>query len=387
MRIIHLLTILICVFIFSCSNELDDKTAAVIEEDILIIEDSSVPKGITDFLDNSTIVLFGETHYVQEHQEFIVRLLPELSERGYKIIYQELFHCFTWMVEDYINGDINELPEFLHFFDDTLIRGLKSFNETVPEGARIELRYMDVNHWKSNFSRSIEEMEKIIGPSSLFDKLKNTIPDEADYLTNLISANNLMINDKQKYQNELGVKWYDRILEMIGIEIKSHNHRTIRNNGEREKVMAEIITLGINESLSSKHLINTGMFHAQKEIFMGQKIDRLRQLLDKEFTNLNSLVFIGMRGKYKNAFDSNDKITFDLTDDASSNSMINLIDKISENHMSFLPLKNDVFNDDVEINYTPETKVNAPIGQQFDAIITYPEIGVLESMDVYDYRK
>ena len=375
------------ILFISCSEELDDKIVSIIEDDIQLIDNPTDSKGISDLLNENDIVLFGETHYVQEHQEYIVGLLPELSNQSYNIIYQELFHCFTWIIEDYINGEIDELPELIHYFDDTLIRGLKAFNESVPVDAQIKLRYMDVNHWTSNFLRSIEEMEKIIGPISILSNLKNTIPDETDYLSNLISINSLLNNEKQKYQDELGVKWYNRILEMVDIEIKSYNFRTIRNDAQREEIMAEIISLGANESPGRKQLINTGMFHAQKEVFMGVKINRLRQLLDKEFNSVYSLVFIGMRGLYKNTFDGTKKIGFDLAEDVSSNNVIKLIDNIAGNKLSFLPLNNDVFTDEIEISYTPRTKVNAPIGRQFDAIITYPAIKVLESMDVYDYRK
>jgi hypothetical protein len=55
--------------------------------------------------------------------------------------------------------------------------------------------------------------------------------------------------------------------------------------------------------------------------------------------------------------------------------------------MSYLPLQDPVFsNRNITMSYDYGTAIQAPLGSQFDGLITYPIIQTLESMELYDYR-
>lgn len=385
---IKYLLILTLIFI-SCGKEIDvEELKSIVEENILVFQESDELSDLTNIFENNEVVIFGETHYVQEHQDFIIDLLPDLSSSGYRVVYQELFHCFNWIVEDYINGKREDLPEFLLYFDATLIDGIKAFNNTVADEFKIGFRYMDVNHWKSNFTRSIEEIEKTIGPQSFFNDIKNVAVDTRDYTTTLQNTIGLLSQNENEFKSELGDRWYERIFEMIEVEIMSSNFRTERNSSSREKFMFDQIVSGLEDDSGNKVIINTGMFHGQKQTYMGENIMRIGQLLDASSWNVYSIAFIGVKGETKPSFDATENNLFDLVENASDENLIRIIDDISGKTISFLSLQNEVFiSEKVKVSYTSSTKIEATIGLQFDAIISYPAISTLQSMDIYDWRK
>ncbi len=375
------------IILTSCGKENTGELRAVVEKEIVVFEGKSFPTELGNLFSTNDIMIFGETHYVQEHQQYIVDILPELSARGYKVIFQELFNSFNWMIEDYLNGNIEELPEPLLYFDETLIDGIKSFNETVAEAARISLVYMDVNQWTDNFSRSVEEMTNIIGDVEILTEIQALDPRSENYEVSLINFNNSMVNDKETYINQLGEIWYQRLEVMIKAELKSYRYRNNGSDVDREEFMKESIISYTEENPSNKVLINTGMFHGQKKTLMGNDIPRLGQLLANGPLKISSIAFIGLRGQSKDRFNDTQKEEFDLVDKASDNDLVKIIDETASQRISYLPLTDDQFNMETTISYTRGNTIKAPIGQQFDVIITYPEISVLNSMDIYDWRK
>lgn len=356
-----------------------------IEDSIVVFEKNTFPSQLSDILSDNKLVIFGETHYVQEHQEFIVSILPYLSFQGYTVIFQELFHGFNWMVEDYINGELNNLPEVILYFDATLIEGIKAFNATVDEDQKISLIYMDMNHWQSNFLKSVEEIEKNLGPVELFSNIKNVNPNKAkDQLEEILV---LMKDQEARYKLEFGLRWYQRIIDMIEAEILSVDYRNQRNGSDREQFMVNNITSFLETHPGQKGMINTGMFHGQKKTYMGEPIKRLGQILKDQNLSMFSIAFIGLKGTTKSTFDATEKISFDLIQNASNDDIILILDELSSPNLSFLPLRHQSYEKDVTISFTSQTTISAPIGQQFDGIITYPEISILKSMDIYDWRK
>ncbi len=384
-----ILSFIITIVCFSCEEEKIGKSevSEVIKNEIVIFEKGNIPILLEEYLAENDITIFGETHYVQQHQEFISLLLPELSALGYRVILDEQFHCFNWMIEDYINDDIEELPEFLLYFNEAIIESIKDFNRSVEESSRFQLAYMDVNHWKSNFIRCIEEIENIIGTQNVFVPVKNAQVDSESYRDNLQLLMSQLESDSIKYTSLWGTKWYKRLSQIIPVEILSSEFRTTQNRELRESVMYHNITKVIRDNNSSKFLINTGMFHGQKNVYMGENLNRIGKRLTANFAKTFSMAFIGMRGERKQSFTDENNILFNLSQSTSADDIVHQIYELAPNEMLLLPLDNNIFTDEnIKITYIQGTTVNAPIGKQFDAIIVYPEISTLESMSTYNWQ-
>ena len=388
-----LIYLVISTVVLSCSTEDDvisDELRQLIQDDISLFENSAdTPGGLNDLYESNRVLVFGETHYVQEHQDFIISQLPALSDAGYRTIFQESFHCFTWMLEDYISGEISELPEFLLYFDNTLIEGIKNYNAAVHDSLKFELIYMDVNHWDTNFVICLDEIELILGGQDIFVDIKNISTDSEDYIQELQRMKAEIESNLNSFTNLWGEKWLDRILEIISFEIESVEYRLNRSDTYRESLMSENIlnVMSLAENTNEKFLVNTGSYHAQLITYMGVDIDRLARRLKEEENKTSSIAFIGIRGERKEHFYDETNKSFDLIDESSSDNILNEIDRLASNNMSYLSLSNNIFSEQkIKIRYVSGVSINEPIGTQFDAIITYPSITTLQSMDIYDWN-
>lgn len=264
---------------------------------------------------------FGETYYVQEHQAFVVSQLEELSKAGYRIIFQESFYSFNWMIEDYINGELDELPEFILYFDELLINGIKSFNSTVPEAERIQLVYMDLNLWTTNFSRNVTEIEKILGQQKLLSEVSGFSSNSMLAQTELIELIDTLGQSGQQYIDQWGEKWYQRIMDILRIELTSIAFRTDRSDRLREATMFENIQTTMNQNPNLKCVVNTGFNHAQKMTHFGRVTETITTKLDNVYNGVSSIIFIGLEGERKGRFDGAG-FTFDLISNADTDDMV-----------------------------------------------------------------
>ena len=372
----------------SCNDDelvlFDEELKQVISDELVLFDTNATPEELQDLYQQSDLLLFGEKHYVQEHHEFILSQLEELSNAGYTIIHQELFHCFSWMIEDYLSGEIEELPEFILYFDAALIKGVKQFNETVENSRKFNIVYIDVNHWSSNFTKCIHEIEKVIGQQGIFSAIKNNTPDTETYAINLDEIKALLESHSETYISEWGSKWHKRVYEVVLGEIASSEYRMNKSNEWREAVMFQNIESSLNAYPNTKHLVNVGSFHAQKQVYMGSPLERIGKRLDENYPNTSSIVFVGMKGETKSNFAQQTNETFDLAN-AGADDMIREVYEQSQDRHVFLPLSNRRFiNTPVKISYSSKTTITAPIGYQFDALITFPEVSTFESMNTYE---
>ncbi|MCP4179850.1 MAG: hypothetical protein GY756_18980, partial [bacterium] len=147
----------------------------VVNKCIVKCHDNKIPSELNKVIKSHKIIILGETHYVQEHQEFIIELLKELQKGKENIVFiQENPNAFNWMLEDYLNGKIDSLPTNIRFFDNYLFENIKAINSGQTK--QIGFVYMDVNHGKS-FLASLLESEKIIGNQPEFDEVKDALFD------------------------------------------------------------------------------------------------------------------------------------------------------------------------------------------------------------------
>ena len=386
----NLALLIILIATFSCNKEepiLDGQLKEIIGNELVTFSEKETPTTLQQLYDDSKILIFGESHYVQEHHEFIVSQLQALHDAGYRVIFDELFHCFSWMANDYVKGEIDELPEFILFFHAEILEGIRAFNSTLPDAEKFELRYMDVNHWNSNFVACIEEIEKILGEQAVFESIKVARPDRPIYKTEMANLKTEIESNPAEYISQWGQKWYDRIVEIVEVESESAEFRNTDDDPLREGVMVKNIMRDIEKSGNKKALVNTGSSHAQKEIFIGDNIDRIGNLLFAEESKTNSIVFFGIKGKKKFKFFEVVHVSFDLSQEVTEDDAMKEMIDLAAGNLFFMPLSNPRFsNTDIKISYRPGRTVIKPIGKQYDAIIAYPEVSVLKSMDVYDWE-
>ncbi|NIV16116.1 MAG: hypothetical protein GWN62_34125 [Aliifodinibius sp.] len=376
---------------FNCEHstevvETRDLESAV-RENLIIHNGEEIPRQLVDIAEQKRILILGETHYIQEHQEFVSKLLQRLHAEGYRIFLIETFHAFSWMVADYVFGEIDYLPDHIRFFDNYWLEAIRNFNANLEDTEKIKFFYMDVNHWRDNFISSLLEIEKILGGQPLFDGIKSRQIDSPNYKSALLTLSNTISQNAAMYKTEWGNKWYERINEMIDVEIKSSNFRTSRDDNLREATMFDIIQSRIPENRNIKVAINCGSHHAQKNGLMGPKIKWITPYLNEIYPDdIYSIAFIGIKGERKSSFSDPNVIEFNLIRETSNNDLIRIIGVEAGPNMATLPLESSVFNKNVRVTYVSGSTFHLSPASQFDALITYPRVSILNSMSAHDYN-
>ncbi len=383
-----ILTLCLAVLAACGSDELDQELQTLLSEEIILLESNQSDPTLEELYQNSEITIYGEKHYMQEQQNFIIDQLGSLNDAGYRIIVQELFYSFNWTVEDYINGDLEVLPEFLLYFDETLIEGIKTFNATVPDNQKFQLKYMDMNHWNSNLLTNLNEIEKILGEQDVFESIQDALPGSSNYDDSLDALKSSIDSNQAEYLAAWGEKWYDRIVDVVDFEILCLAWRDNGKNKEkREQTMFDHVKKFREINPNKKILINTGSYHAQKETYSGTDIPTLAKRLIQEYEGVSCLAFVGIRGESKSGFDNQQIVNFDLTKSTDGDNLIQEIDAAAGNRIGFLPFSNSYFQtQETKMSYSSGHQVIAPLGKQYDGVISYPNISVLESMSKYDYN-
>lgn len=345
--------------------------------------EGAIPQGIEDLLTTSSTLVLGETHYVQQHQDFIGDLLPVAHAKGYRVVYDELFHCFSWLVEDYVTWKRDEIPEFLRYLNETTLQAIRSFNKDKVDSEMILLKYMDMNHWQDNMQVCIDELEKILGPVPVFSILQGIAVDSPAYLTALQDLDQEIQFNPEQYREAWGDKWYDRIVDIVSMEIVSTTFRTERDNVLREDMMMNNMAADIESS--TKVLVNTGMYHAQKHVLLGEDIQRIAAQIVAMDASSRSVAFVALKGERRNSFNST-TINFDLTNQMTDNDLVRHLHLHTVPDRGFLMLSDATFaQQNIRATFTPGSTVFGPVGSMFDAIVLYPEVTVLESMTSFSF--
>lgn len=337
----------------------------VIDDKGVIFSKDNFPKELIEILNTKKVVVLGEyRHYSQEHQEFLSGLVKELHQFGFHQVLQELLHAHSWLAEDYVIGEIDSLPEVIKYFDFEYLEQIRNFNKDLPENERVIVKYVDMNHWEEAFIDSIKLMESVVDTHGLFDDLKDLDPKSDKYyeeLTNLKS-------NLQTYRKKLTDKWYERMEEMIEVEMKSFKLRAVEYDPAlREEIIIDLCKKHLSEKNLS--ILNFGSDHARKKRL--DEPDEDYQLLGEFITeNYNSyhIGFIGIKGEIKHTFRDLEIVKFNLLKEEKEGKLFRIIGEKQGNSNMFLPLDGPVFKDEFK---------------EFDAYISYPEISVVKSMEKF----
>lgn len=339
-------------------------------------------------------VLLGESHYVREHQEFLVSLLESTADRGFTLLLAEGMHAYGWIVEDYVLGLSDELPRPVRFFENELIEGIRRLNRELPPDRRIGVSYFDMNHWRDVFIDSLRRAETALdrGPEPLFAEFLSFPPEE--WVGGRYSlALETLASELESRERELsdgsvwGERWYERIRELVEVERRSLPLRNRMDDREREAIIIELCLRRIAEH-QGRTYINTGMYHAQKERFMGTRVTRLGEALagspEAPAGKVFSVAFIALTGDRKHNFADRGSYRADIPGTSRENDLVRILAMEAGNRMAFLPLEDPLFaSSRIRVTYGMNDTHVLPPARQFDAYVTYPRVTLPPSMSEF----
>ncbi len=365
---------------------IDAELSALISTELTELGTDNSSPNLIRLYENSDVLVYGESHYVQEFQDFYISQLEYLSLAGYRTIHNELFHCFSWMVNDYVNGRRDSLPEFLLYFDETNLNGIRMFNENVPDSLKFSYKYFDLNHWESNLIRCIDEIEEIIGVQNLFSDIKSSDTNSESYRTDLVSLEENLLNQMNSLISNWGEEWYNRIVEIVSVEKQSLEFRNNGSDELREELMFQNVRNDIQNIDNGKDLVVTGLRHASLSSIDNNGFIPLGLRMKNTNQNISSLFFTAFKGIRKQRFFDSQNLSFNLIESADQDDMIIEIHKQNNLGINLLSLDDNYFKENTIKMSSIGGIYNTQIGHHFDGIIVIPEVTVLNSMSVYDWN-
>ena len=366
-----------------------DALRAIVDRDAVWFDASSVPEPLSAAgLAGARVLLLGETHYVQEHQDFLVRLLPSLHAAGFRVLMQEDMHIAAWTGEEYVMQRSDELPREEAALNQTLLEGLRAFNAPLAEADRIHYAGFDMNHWRI-FSAFARRFQDRFGPVPELDSLLATTPDSAEYEAALAQLPAKLGADEASLTATLGAARYAQLQGLVEVETRSLPLRRAMDGAVREHIIEDLVAAVLAEASPAAVAINTGAFHAQKERWSGPEHEpfgawlvRTPEQYGGDPAALRSVAFLGAKGETQAHFYDTTTTHFDVTVDASEDDLARILAEQAAGRYAWLPFSDAMFaNQGIAITWG-DAPVVTPPAAQYDALVQYPEVSVLRSLSL-----
>lgn len=360
----------------------------VAREAILFDHSTEVPRELVDTLADRRVILLGETHYVQEHQEFVLELLKELHPRGLRFFAQEMSHAAGWTVDDYVRWRRDDYAPQVRILDEYWIEGLRRFNRDLPDEERISFRYIDMNHDESRLHYTLQMMAHESDTVAIIAcTLLVTRPGTPEYVNALHELWGLVREQEELLEEKIGALWYGRLREALEIEVRSVPIRREWDNAAREEIMIELTRRILAEAQQRDAMtaLNVGMYHAQKRRYMGTRQEWLGEYLARhpDLTGgeegLYALAFYGMTGESLRTFQDREPRQVPPARERRESNLSRAIAEVAGEAAVFLDLSHPLFMRRMPIAYT-HSPLRAVPARQFDGYLVFPEISILQSL-------
>jgi len=392
-RIIRILTIVIILSVIlaggyflwdQLSRVSKTDLVQIVQRDSMAFNAGSIPDEAVDRLASNRVVIVGEFHFLHEHRELIAELVRELHARGFRQYLFEWTQAADWLIADYVN-DGGLMPEWTppHDIGGEVITAIRDLNRTLPESERIEVHAIDIH--LSDYGGTdgwvlilglVAQYLPDQGPINAF--LEGDHETFESHRSLLVSLQNELQEERSDLIASWGDYWYDTVVEMVEVEIKSIPVRAIRESDYDESVRLreETIKWLADRRISGNPggtLINFGNTHAQKEGLWGtDDIEWLGDyLVHKSPMAKGSTFALWVAASRIVSVPGSGNPDFDLSGSPQNELLFAMAQTSSEQNI-FLPLDDPLLNTGrVPINFMGDIFVGAP-KQLYDAILLLP---------------
>lgn len=381
----------------------------VLSEQAVFSEPAELAPELVNALSGRRVILLGETHYVQEHHEFLGSFFRATHAQGLRYFVQEMSHASGWAVDDYVRGLRSDYPDSVKPLDAYWIGALREFNTGLVPEERIRVRYNDMNHNELAFRISLQMMSRetalaasVAGaavkavlaadPTTAADSIPaDSIPADPWYEPALHELGRVIEQNGARLRSEIGTEWYERLSGTLAVELRTLPLRDNWDVATRERLMIDLTVkvmqeAGTDRSDGATVAVNTGMFHAQRRRYMGTRQQWLGEYLaaNPELyggpEGLYSLAVFGFTGEMLRRFTDREARQVPHPTTRSQYTLSRrLYEQSPPGKMVFLPLQDPVFERRMRLAFSYSELTGRP-GRQFDAYLVHPQISVLESL-------
>jgi len=348
--------------------------------------DGGVPEVLVETLADTSVLLLGETHYVDSHQAFMVALMARLAPTGFRSIVHEGVAASSWIVEDYVSGRLERLPAFVAELDGPWLEGLRALNATLPESDRVTVGYFDMNHASDDFSLSLEIAIVAVGKergleasaalAGLRDGSLGPQAKDGSYAKDRLES--FRAGLPGLLPAGLGEAWLARLDDLTAYELRSAPIRAAWSDEARERLILDRCLAFLDRARAGggRLVINAGMNHTQKTMVLnGPKSDNLRRLLDARPDTSGRVLSVAaapIRGYGLARYYDATGFAYDLrASGPESNILVAMADRAGDRN-AYLDLSGPLAGQRVRfVNRFGTSHTFVPY-DVFDALITYP---------------
>jgi hypothetical protein len=357
----------------------------IVQRDGITFEAGSIPDEILDRLAVFSVVLVGETHFLIEHTQFTYELLHGLHARGFRQFLFEWTQAADWALADYVN-DGGLLPnwEVPQLLGDPIV-AIRDFNRGLPEKERIEVHAIDIHledyggtkSWLTYVDYVAQYALPNQGPLAAFLQGNHDSYESHRLLLETLLAQ--LEDDRSKLNLSWGDYWYNTVIEMVEVELRSVAARAFKASDYEEYVRLRedaIKWLADSRIRSSSDgtLINFGSTHSQKRGLWGTNdIEWLGDyLVHKSPATEGSVITLWATAANIVAAPGEEYQDFELLTASPENELLKVMNQAWPDQIVFLPLDDPLFSSSrIPINSSGDIYVTSP-KSHYDGILLLP---------------
>ncbi len=335
--------------------------------------DATLPPGLSDAIAGHDIVLLGEQHYMLEHHRTVLALTRALHASGYRALACEMHHAVGYIVDDYVTGERDDLPNWACYLEREIIAGLRAYNQTLPAADRVHLVNFDMNHDPSIYEAALYDHTAFRSEPCFSALFGPHAPYSSEGYRDIVRAvGDALAANEAAYRSSWGDRWYERAARMTKVELASWDARRTDGDLAREDIIADNAEDFI--ARWGKLIVACGSMHAQKTAFckVGDNGGAWLgvRLAAKYGDALWSGVFLPARGSLPD--DGNDGTCqdFDNLRNADDNDLVKIVSDSFPGMLAYLPFDAEPFLTNL-IGLNQDVYVPA---KTYDAFILYPQV-------------
>ena len=354
----------------------------------------SIPEPVVQALADHRIIVLGESHYSQEHQEFVSALLPRLYEHGVTHFAVESQHANGPLYDMYVKGADIVIPDEYLNLDRVWLDAARAFNAELSNENRPLMTFaaIDMNHWPGTYRDSMFLYLTYHDHDTLAETFLNMVrsSDPEAYQEGVRSFARFVRDSDTGISNGLSPDVRQTLIDAAEIEIRSVTVRSVWNDETREAIITDNTMRVMSDVKADGRLVlNVGRWHAQNTPIWPhrQKHPWVAERLKHRFGEgeVVTVACFAVEGVKKPTFRSSERVSFDLMTDSRRPHLARAIARrTGPEEIAFFDMHTLPTDRTTRVVYGPGERASVRAGEQFDALFIYPRQTVLHSSTAYE---
>jgi len=369
-----------------------DEVREVLKSELVTYEPGQLPDAMVDRLAENELVLVGEYHELAEQDDFLADLITALHPRGFDRVLIESFSILGWFAERYALGEVDWLEpdndaEAYYFGlvardERDLLRTVRKLNESLPEGQKITVDFVDINHASNVFPIALNKYVNdgyLLSAPVLDEFLGAALAanNRGEYEEALRQLDERLSTGQDGHTSRWGQATYDRLQSLVQVELASLEIRKLGSPSDRdysrkrEEALIDNVERHLQEA-TGRTLMNFGGFHIQKRPRLGTVDKWAGDYLDGESLHVDGPVYSLMVTPAR-IVKADETVTFSLHDKSPANELARLMSERAGSRPSFLSFDDAFFEDERVVLNVNGNVISVEPKTLFDGFVVLPE--------------